>query len=130
MPELAYKKDIANPIRSSRRVGRQLKLLGLTRVYYIGLALTRLRAWERQVDRAFRELESVPVLDRVPAMCSLIKALDTILDRRRILCGDPLPSSKGSGKAGPRRMLELEPMPIPEPESVPGQPGAGDGSQL
>jgi hypothetical protein len=121
MPELAYKKDIANPIRSSRRVGRQLKLLGLTRVYYIGLALTRLRAWERQIDRAFRELEAIDVLERVPAMCALVKSLDTILDRRRILCGDPLP--RGGAQKQSIRTLDLEPQSVPEPPMP--EPGSG-----
>jgi hypothetical protein len=66
--------------------------------------------------------ETVPDAEkRIPLLCQLVKTLDVIHDRRRILVGDPLPRGGGSQKQI-ARTLDLEPMglaaeepPMPEP---------------
>lgn len=102
-----------------------MRMLGLTRVIYIGAGLIKLRSAERRLDKAWRQLDPLPVLERIPAMYTLVKTLDLILDRRRILCGDPLP--RGGGSKQTSRMIELEPQSIPAdamPEAAQPEPGA------
>lgn len=113
MPEVNDNKAIRNTTGSKRSLGRSLRMLSNTRVYYVGAGLIKLRTAERRVDRAWRELEAKPVLERIPSMLTLWRVLDGILDRRRILCGDPLPSRNGAGR--PRQLLD---MPISEPEPI------------
>ena len=119
----------AAPKSLAFKARRQNRVLAIQRMSYVGRALVFLHGLERDVRRDWRDSAELDVQERAATRASLWKVIDGIIDRRRILCGDPLPQRNGA-REGPRRMLELEPMPIPEPESVPEQPGSGDGSQL
>ena len=107
MPENIDRESVSSPTLTLRKANRATRMLGLSRVIYIGAGLIKLRTLERKADRACRQLDPLPVLDRIPALHTLVKTYDMILDRRRILCGDPLPSRNGPAKAS-RQLLDIQ----------------------
>jgi len=111
----------------SRRGNRNLRRLTLERLTYIGRTLHILFSHERKLCAEFAAApKNIPdAAVRIPLMCQLVKTLDVIHDRRRILVGDPLP--RGGGQKPTRQLLEMEPG-VPEPsvpEPAKAEPGAG-----
>jgi hypothetical protein len=123
MRELADMPEANNRKLLSRRSGRNLRRLTFERLIYIGRTLRLLYGQERLLCIEFNAApETVPdAAVRIPLMCQLVKTLDVIHDRRRILCGDPLP--RGGGSKPATRTLDLEPQSVPEPPMP--EPGSG-----
>lgn len=129
--DLGERASEKTPKYLTRSANRNLLKLGLERVQYVGRAIVLLRSFELDVRRDWKRAGELDVLGCVQARASLWKVMDGILDRRRILCGDALPRGNG-GKAGPARMIELEPQSIPADDipSVPEQPAPDPGQSV
>jgi hypothetical protein len=112
-----------SPKHLARKANRSLLRLGIERVQYIGRAIGLLRSFELDVRRDWARAGELDVLECVQARASLWKIMDGILDRRRILCGDPLP--RGGGQKQVARTLDLEPMGLAAEEPPMTEPPTG-----
>lgn len=127
MPENIDRKEKPNVKLSVRKVARSLRMLNWVKIAYRGAGLIKLRTLERKCDKAGRQLDGQPVLERIPALFTLVKTYDLIFDRRRILCGESLPRNAVGHPS--RQIVDMLPEPIPEPipepvtpETVPAMP--------
>lgn len=98
MPDLVNRGELFGSKSLSRRENRSARKAMLSKLSHVGFTLDRLDREEREgVERAMD-----PGCNN-GEFCALIRALDTIRERRRILLGIPLPSANG----GKRRLIDM-----------------------
>lgn len=105
-----------------RKAVRSSNRFALSKVEHVGRTLYRLDREERKLVGGFEAISIDVGTERDPfawvnALSMLIRALDTVRERRRIILGIPLP------KAGTREPLELGPGDVKDAQLI------GEGSQ-
>ena len=99
-----------------RRKYRSERRLQTERARHVGKELVDLEREERIVKRALHSVEhDIPdPSERAEAISKLVRAVDTLRDRRRILLGEPLPGSRRAGTERrpvlPVSIVDVQPM--------------------